>query len=608
MTLAYDLEVFINLFTATFIDVGNNEKYVFEISERKNDLTELYKFLVKEKHWLVGYNSFYYDSNILAYILNNHSTLVIDNIYNILYNIYNISNILITEDRAKTYTNKFIDIDLMKVGGLFKSLKLVGVSLKWHKLQDLPIDPHSKVKLEDIDKVLEYNLNDVLITKKLYEKLLPEIKMRYDISKKFNINGYTESRSGLANRLLEKFYNETTGIQVKEFKKLRTPRRYIKYSDIILPNVRFVTEPLKKLLNELNNHIYYKDQPFFSKKVRYKGVSYKLGIGGLHSDDPPEKFIADNKIDIVDADVGSYYPSLIIEYNILPQHLDREFLKKYRELKEERIRAKQKKDMVISDALKIVLNSVFGKMLNENHWLYDPAAGLKITLNGQLFLLMLVESLTISGFEVISANTDGIVTLVPKEKRPLYNYICKEWEKKTGMVLEYTEYAKYIRKDVNNYIAIKKDNKVKTKGDFDPTIYIEKGYDKPIVAMALYEYFVNNVQPEQFIVGHNNLLDFCAAYKIDEKFENIHMYVKDGVVYEEKLQRSVRYYVSNTANTLFKRDKTSKRDIRYESEHSVTILNDVHNIHDLSRVNYGYYIAQVRKIINEIEDPQLSLW
>ena len=589
----------------TFLNAKGDEKFIFEISERRNDLEKLYEFLLSDTHWLVGYNSYSYDSNIIIYIINNYNILTLYSCIDITTTLYNLSTILITDNFRKVYIDKFIDIDLMKVGGFYKSLKLVGVSLKWKRLQDLPLPPDESVKTEDMDEVIEYNLNDVLITKRLYEELLPEIKMRYEISKRFNIRAYSESRSGLANRLLEKFYHETTGVPIREFKKLRTERRYIRYSDIILPNVKFATNTFTELLDEMKGIIYYKEYPFFKKKVVFDGVTYRLGIGGLHSDDKPGVFESNVKQDIVDADVGSYYPSLIIEYNISPQHLAKQFLHKYRELRDMRLKAKHEGDMAVSDALKISLNATFGKMLNENHWLYDMAAGLKITVNGQLFLLMLVERLVLAGFEVISANTDGVLAIIPKDKATKYEDICHQWEQETGMTLEFTYYSKYIRKDVNNYIAVKKGS-IKFKGDFDPNINLYKGYDKPIVAKALYAYFIDGIEPEEFIKGHKDMLDFCAAYKIDEKFENIYMYVKDGTVVEEKLQRSVRYYVSNSTNTLFKRDTKGGKEIRYESEHSVTVVNDY--VGQEFDINYGYYITQVRKIIDEIINPQLTLW
>lgn len=53
----------------------------------------------------------------------------------------------------------------------------------------------------------------------------------------------------------------------------------------------------------------------------------------------------------------------------------------------------------------------------------------QVTINGQLFLLMLIEKLELAGIHVISANTDGIVSIIPNDKFELYCNLCHEWEK-----------------------------------------------------------------------------------------------------------------------------------------------------------------------------------
>ena len=78
----------------------------------------------------------------------------------------------------------------------------------------------------------------------------------------------------------------------------------------------------------------------------------------------------------------------------------------------------------------------------------------------------------------------------------------------------------------------------------------------------------------------------------------------------EKLQKSVRYFVANGGKTLYKKDKLGK-EIRYESEHPVEVLNDYDyrsNYEYFKHLNIKYYIYQVYKVINQIIPPQLTLW
>ncbi len=107
-------------------------------------------------------------------------------------------------------------------------------------------------------------------------------------------------------------------------------------------------------------------------------------------------------------------------------------------------------------------------MGNEYHWLYDLKALYETTLNGQLFLLMLIETLELNDIPVFYANTDGVNAMVPEDKIELYEEICSNWEEYTGFDLDLVDYDKCIIRDVNNYIWVPSNkDKNKYKGFFD---------------------------------------------------------------------------------------------------------------------------------------------
>jgi len=243
---------------------------------------------------------------------------------------------------------------------------------------------------------------------------------------------------------------------------------------------------------------------------------------------------------------------------------------------------------------------------------------------------MLIERLVTNNFRVISTNTDGIVTIVPKDRREEYNKICSDWCNETMFELEFTEYEKYIRKDVNDYIAIKKgfhkklseidksdkiaineiyEKYIKLKGDFIQKKDLEKGVDKQIVSKALYNYFVNNIKPEDTIKNANNILDFCTAKKTDDKFDNYRFYIEDYDIKREKLQNTVRFFVSKRGDQLYKVDKKTGETINYCAGYNIQILNDVDDTSaNKFDINYNYYISETYKVINQIEDKQLKLF
>lgn len=624
MIWIYDIEVFSNFFTVLFLNPDTGEERRFTIYNNINDLDSLVSFINDHNKWLVGYNSFYFDNQVLQFMYKSHSRFTFSTVSVITKEIYNYSMRLIqSNDNKVSYNLPFRYIDLMKLAGLQKSLKLVGTILNWHKLQDLPYSVDKEISKEEVGIVYDYNRNDVLITKELYFFLLDEIKLRFEIYKQFGVEVFTESRSGTANRLLEKYYEEYTGIPKSVFKNERTPRKFFKFSSVIFNNVSFETNELDKEFEEIRDKSYYENLPFFKKVIKFRNKSYKLGIGGIHSIDEGLKIKSDKDVEIIDADVTSMYPSIIISYGIKPAHLNKAFLEIYSNFLRRRIKAKEEEDVITSEALKIVLNSVYGKMRNENHWLYDPFAAMQVTLNGQLFILMLIEKLELNGIQVISANTDGVTSIVPKEKKQIFKNICEEWSKKVRLNLEYTKYKEYIRKDVNNYIAIKDNGNIKTKGIFNKKKDIIKGLDKPIIAIAVSKYFLEGIPVEETIKNHDSIYDFCISKKIKNTFKNKIRYIKDNKIVEEYIQDSVRYYVSNTGVSLVKEkeiekqgiysiideETKEKQDIQYEVGNYVTIFNEF-ELKDDYDINYPYYISEAKKIIEKIDplNKQLSIW
>jgi len=413
----------------------------------------------------------------------------------------------------------------------------------------------------------------------------------------------------MANRLLEKLYSEKTGITISDLRKLRTPREIIHFENVIFEDIKFETKELQDELNKLYGMKWFKNQPFFKKKIIFNGTLYQMGIGGLHSTDEPGIFESDDTQDIIDADITSMYPNIIINHDLKPGHLIYEFLNIYKDLIDRRVKAKQEGNISEADTLKITVNSVFGKTLNDKHWLYDPLVGLRTTVNGQLYILMLIERLSSYGFKVISANTDGIVTIVPKDKRSLYDLCCRQWCEQTKFNLEFTEYKKYIRRDVNNYITLKKDNKIKTKGVFVIDPNLQQGIDKPIISKALYEYFINDTDPSVTIRNSENILEYCIAKRTDDKFINEFHHVVDHDKHIDILQKTLRFYMNTNGGYLYKKDPKDNKLITYCNDSSVAILNEgtTKDIKDYS-INYNYYIKECNKIINLIEIKQLTLF
>ena len=617
MIWIYDIETFPNFFCVTFKDPKSQQIKKFIIFEEINQGEELFKFIQNNSSsWFIGYNSFYYDNQILNFLYRHSFETCMSSSEDLTKSINRLSYEIITNGSIDyKYNMPFKHLDLMKVGRYKKSLKLLGVNLKWHKLQDLPIPPYSLVEKNQVNLILEYNLNDVLITEQLYYHLKDSIKFRHELSQIYELDLYNESDTGIADKILEKIYSESTGLSPRSFKGLRTERKFVKFDWVVFKDIHFDTIELDTLLESVKSHTYYKDQPFFSKKITFANKTYKMGIGGLHSEDDPKLFEEDEHTCIVDADIGSMYPTTMINNRLAPEHLGGKFLKNFTKIRNDRLEEKEKGNKTKSEGLKLIMNSAIGKTLNKYSFLYDPLVNLQITVNGQLYILMLIEKLVKNGFEIISANTDGITALVKRNKLNEYYKICKDWENQHRYSLEYVYYKKYICRDVNNYLAIREDGSVKEKGVFTKTIAkkfnnstdpLSRGWNKPIVSKALFEYFVNNIPIEDTIKNCTDIYDFCIAKKIDEKFTNEYHSIKNGQYTKDILQKSIRYYVSTNGGNLFKVDYKTGDTENYEVNKKVTIFNDYFegNYH----IDYGYYINSAQKIIDEIINPQLTLF
>lgn len=310
------------------------------------------------------------------------------------------------------------------------------------------------------------------------------------------------------------------------------------------------------------------------------------------------------------------YPTLLINHKLCPAHLNSSFIKKYEEIRDERLIAKENKELAKAEGLKTTLNSSWGKYNNEHFWLYDPLQAFRITVNGQLYIISLIEDLIIHGFDVISCNTDGVTTKVKKDHKQEYYDICNKWSIKNNFKLEYNYYSIYARKDINNYICQYTDGKIKEKGDFITSNLTKtnntklKGVDKKIIAIALKNYFIDNIPIKETIYNHNNIYDFCTAIRSDDKFVNKYYYIENNREKIDILQKTVRYYISKSGGTLYKVDENANKKIAYCVNRKQKIFNTYIEYNDFSLydIDYGYYISETQKIIDLIISPQLTLF
>jgi hypothetical protein len=264
---------------------------------------------------------------------------------------------------------------------------------------------------------------------------------------------------------------------------------------------------------------------------------------------------------------------------------------------------------------KIILNSTYGLSNDANSFLYDPEFTMKITINGQLSLTMLYEMICeeIPGSIPLMQNTDGLETIIPREYVDKYMEICKRWEDITNLQLEHDTYSKIILGDVNNYIAITEKGKTKCKGRFEfADLALHKNKSFSIIAQGVYNYFVNGIKPEKFIKESLNIFDFCGGVKIKGDWSFHKHEVVDQTYNTEKLQQTIRYFISNTGVKVIKKNNTDNREIQIEAGKwlQTLLINYEEKPFSDYDINYDYYLAKINKEILDLEPiiTQLKLF
>ena len=626
---------------------------------------------------MYGFNSLDYDDNMTRFFLMNFNRY--DDTKSLIKALYRFSKKLIDlqNDKDAFYTDKELEtvrtyklpwatVDLMCVYGLkaasvvvdnksgerqkfSKGLKNTSVNLKWHKILDFNLPPideeeydiyyrHTErfrgMTIEEVRKLLTsdfdrcilpkyipdmtyYNRNDVFLLGEMVRQNPDEVKLRYGLHKAFGINCLSSARSNISDKLLVKFYSQFSGLHKSQFEKKRTERTRISFNKVIFPHIKFKTKQLQDLLDDMMQvYIYHTTKADFTREFEFYGTKYSIGCGGIHTQDAPGIFVSNDKYIYVHWDYTSYYPTIMIEYEIAPKHLNKKIFsgKMVLYFKTTRVDAKHNvREFVIegvnneltAEALKIVINAIYGKLGSDTSWLYDRLAQMQVTINGQLMTLSLIESLELEGIHCISANTDGIVVKIPVEKEDRFKEITQEWNKVNRMSADGEYYKMLVRRDVNNYFDIQMNGKVEYKGDMDPLQYRKnyaKGYDMPVVAKAVYEYFANNIPVMDTLRNHKDILDFCKTQNVGRKFKVCYEKVVDGKITTVYCQQHFRFYVSQKGVIIQKEDSITGKRSKLGGGLPSIMLNNLDDKPIEERgINYAYYYNECMKFINPIK-------
>jgi hypothetical protein len=631
--LIYDIETLKEMFLVG-IYIPHENKYVeFEVSKTRYQLERFLAFTEehKEFHW-VGYNNLRFDSQVIEWMLrknylfaeksNLEVTAMIaqkaqDVIHDANYDVF-------AEYREEDLTLK--QIDLFKIHHFDNknrrvSLKRLEFEMDLENIEEMPIH-HNKIGMtyQDIKLTREYCRNDVMATYEFYKVTIGDtthplykgnnqIELRFDIEKEFGIPCLNYSDSKIGDEIIKKYYCEEKRMDIKDLPKKGKFRPFIYFSYCIAKYVKFQTVQLDQFLKRLKSMKMGVNDDF-KEHINFYDNVYSFMKGGLHTENKPEIFEADDDYLIIDWDVSSYYPAIIINNKQYPAHLGKEFLVGYRKMFEKRLELKplaknDKKIKGIVGALKLAVNSVYGKSSDLTSWIYDRQLTMFTTITGELSLMMLIESYELKDIHVISANTDGVTIRIHKDKLDEMAKINEQWCNLTGYELERTDYKKIIFSTVNDYLAIKTDDEIKKKGDFLTDFELHKNKSARIVPLALECYFVDGIPVAEYIIHHGNPYDFCIRQKSTKDFHYEGFRKGQTRTMYNKL---IRYYVSNEGEKLMKvknddSDSTAPDVAQVEAGewlcNVVNYLPASTNVKEMG-INHDYYIEKAENLIVKI--------
>lgn len=480
--VVFDSEVFKNFAVFCFKRMSDGKRIAFELSDRcpleHDDLRAALEVGV-----VVTFNGAHYDMPVAALALSGADNAAL----------YDVSWRLVNghvkpwevEREFKVRLPAADHIDLMEPNpSVRQGLKTLSGRLHARWVVDLPFAPDKALTPREMNVATLYCMNDLDCTQTLAEALREPLALRSAMSREAGTDLRSKSDAQVGEAVVVRRVERATGRRVG--RGSGGAPASVRYRPPAL--VSFSSPALRRVLDGLAVAEFQvvgdkvKGPDWLREPVRVGGTAYQMGVGGLHSTEESRSVTSDAENVLIDADVTGHYPNIIATLGLCPPALGPAFLDAYRGMLAERTEAKRRQQEIESvgvddetrdeharsrakaEGLKISTNGVFGKLGSLHGPLYAPDLMLAVTLTGQLTVLMLIERAETTGVRVVSANTDGATFLCPRAKEAELCAILDAWGRETGFAVERTRYRSLHSRDVNTYVAVREDGKVKRKG------------------------------------------------------------------------------------------------------------------------------------------------
>lgn len=588
----FDCEVFAHDWLFVFKEIATGEYTVIH-----NDNDAVVAFMERNP-FLGGFNNKHYDNFILKGVMCGLTP----------EQIKEINDLIIVEEVngwdipvLREYRVYFDSFDLMDDCQVGLSLKAIEAHLGI-PIEETEVDFNITHRLseKELQETIYYCKYDVDATEKLYHLRQAYLKNKVTLGKARNLTD--RQAMYMTNAKLTSVY-----LKAQKPEKPWNDERNYQYPEKLLR--QYIPQEVFDFFDRMKDDRIPNDELFSSKLEIMVGVCpCTIAYGGIHGAIPTYVEEATETRTIRNKDVASYYPHLMTLMGYCSRNMPSP--KMFEDTLEERVAAKKAGDKATANALKLVLNTTYGAMLNGKggtafNDLYDPLMGRSVCISGQLFLLELSEHLIAEcpTLKIIQLNTDGIMVSFDHEDEAKYQEITQEWQDRTGFELEEDFIRKIVQKDVNNYVEVPADGgEPKVKGGqlvrgIAPAGAFNINNNAVVVARAIKQYFIDGTPPEETIAASENILDFQLIAKAGGKYSQCYHLVGGEKVIVQKVNRV--YAVSDKSKgTVYKTHAVTGRDAKVAGLPTHCAIDNNNNL-SIEVVDRKWYVKLAKKYIND---------
>lgn len=598
-TFIFDCEVFAHDWLFVFKELATGQYTVIH-----NDNDAVLAFMEQDP-FLGGFNNKHYDNHILKAVMVGADPETVKKI----------NDAIIVEEIngwdipfLREYRVFFSSFDLMDDCQMGLSLKAIeahlGIPIEETEVDfniDRPLTP------EELARTVKYCKYDVDATEKLFHLREAYLKNKATLGR----------ARGLDERQAMYMTNaKLTSVYLKAVKpeKPWTDEREYQYPDKL--QREYIPQEVFDFFDRMHDMSIPSDELFSSKLELMVGeCPCTIAYGGIHGAIPTYVEEATETRSIRNKDVASYYPHLMTlplsegrQYGFCSRNIPSPQV--FVDTLEDRVKAKRAGDKATDKALKLVLNTTYGAMLNGKNGeafndLYDPLMGRSVCITGQLLLLELSMHLIreCPTLKIVQLNTDGIMVSLDNTDEPKWQEITQEWQDRTGFELEEDFIQKIVQKDVNNYVEVPVGGgEPKVKGGqlvrgIPPQGAFNINNNAVVVARAIKEFFVNGTPPEETIAASTNILDFQLVAKAGGKYSGCYHLVNGEEVTVQKVNR-VYATADKTCGTVYKTHAGTGRSAKVAGLPTHCVI-DNNNQLSIEVVDRRWYVKLAQKYIND---------